>query len=155
MVAEVYAGIGAFKAMLDMAKGLKDINDATVRNAAVIELQEKILSAREAQSAALERIGELEKKVASFETWEAKKGEYELKDLGWNAFAYMRKSDARGTEPPHWVCAHCYNSGRTEIIQHTMNPKTGERRGFFCPNCHSEIRPSHNAMEGGKIKWLD
>jgi hypothetical protein len=26
MVAEVYAGIGAFKAMFDMAKGLKDIH---------------------------------------------------------------------------------------------------------------------------------
>jgi Mg2+ and Co2+ transporter CorA len=68
MVAEVFAGLSAFKTMFDMAKGLKDINDAAIRNGAVIELQEKILAARESQSAALERIGELEKKVASFET---------------------------------------------------------------------------------------
>lgn len=68
MVSEVFAGLGAFKTMLDMAKALKDINDATIRNGAIIELQEKILTAREAQSALLERIGELEEKVAGFET---------------------------------------------------------------------------------------
>jgi hypothetical protein len=39
MVAEVYAGIGAFKAMFDMAKGLKDIHDTTIRNGAIIDLQ--------------------------------------------------------------------------------------------------------------------
>lgn len=41
VVAETIAGLGAFKSMYDMAKALKDINDATVRNGAVIELQEK------------------------------------------------------------------------------------------------------------------
>ena len=46
MVAEVMTGLGAFKAALDVAKGLKDISDATVRNSAVIELQELILSAQ-------------------------------------------------------------------------------------------------------------
>jgi hypothetical protein len=40
MVAEVFAGLGAFKTAFDIAKGLKDIDDATRRNAAVIELQE-------------------------------------------------------------------------------------------------------------------
>jgi hypothetical protein len=155
MVAEVYAGLSAFKAMFDIAKGLKDINDATVRNGAVIELQEKILAARESQSAALERIGELEKKVASFETWEAEKKRYELKDLGWNAFAYMLKPNTRSTEPPHWICTHCYGDRRVEIIQQMFNPKTGHGRGYFCPHCHNEIHPSHNAFDASKIKWLD
>ena len=50
MVAEVFAGIGAFKAMFDMAKGLKDLNDVAVRNAAVIELQGRILEAMEQQA---------------------------------------------------------------------------------------------------------
>ena len=45
MVGEVFAGIGALKTAFDIAKGLKDIDDATRRNAAVIELQEKILTA--------------------------------------------------------------------------------------------------------------
>jgi len=40
MAGEVIASLSIFKTLLDMAKGLKDINDAAVRNAAVIELQE-------------------------------------------------------------------------------------------------------------------
>jgi hypothetical protein len=55
MVAEVYASISAFKAMFDMARGLKDINDAAIRNTAVIELQERILSAQAEQSSLIER----------------------------------------------------------------------------------------------------
>jgi len=51
MVGEVFAGLSAFKAMYDAAKALKDINDAAIRNSAVIELQEKILSAQAAQAA--------------------------------------------------------------------------------------------------------
>jgi hypothetical protein len=35
---------------------LKDINDAVIRNGAVIELQEKILAARQKQTALLERL---------------------------------------------------------------------------------------------------
>jgi hypothetical protein len=155
MVGEVYAGIGAFKAMLDTAKALKDINDATVRNSAIIELQEKILAAREAQSAALERISELEKQVAAFEAWEAEKQRYELKSLGYDSFAYMLKPEIRGSEPPHWICAHCFRNRRTaEIIQQTFLKK-GEGMGYFCLSCHGRLLPSSEAFDRGAIKWLD
>ena len=49
MVAEIFGGISAIKSALDIAKGLKDIDNAARRNAAVIELQEKILAAQHAQ----------------------------------------------------------------------------------------------------------
>ena len=73
MVAEVFAGLGALKTAFDIAKGLKDIDDAARRNAAVIELQERILSAQQSQSALVERVHDLEKEVAGFEQWEAEK----------------------------------------------------------------------------------
>jgi hypothetical protein len=78
MVAEVLAGLGAFKTMFDMAKALKDINDAAIRNGAVIELQEQILGAQVAQAALLERVGHLEAEITRFETWETEKQRYTL-----------------------------------------------------------------------------
>ena len=54
MVAEVFVGLGSIKAAFDIAKGLKDIDDATRRNTAIIELQEKILSAQAEQSELIE-----------------------------------------------------------------------------------------------------
>lgn len=91
MVAEVYAGLSAFKAMFDLAKGLKDINDATIRNAAFIELQEKILGAQEAQTSLIQRIGELEKEVADSKSWEAQKQRYQLKRYDPGVFFYVLK----------------------------------------------------------------
>ena len=132
MVAEVYASIGAFKAMFDMARGLKDINDAAIRNSAVIELQEKILSAQAEQSDLIERIHVLEKQVEDFERWEDDRNRYELKDLGWFGLAYMLKPEFRATEPPHFVCTSCFGEHRISIIQHTTLKK-GEGMGFFAP----------------------
>src|SRR2546430_498478 len=111
MVGEAIAGLGAIKTAFDIAKGLKDIDNATSRNAAVIELQEKLLTAQAAQSALVERIGQLEKEMARFETWEAEKKRYKLTDYGGGTFAYAMKTDEARGEPPHRICANCYESG--------------------------------------------
>jgi rubrerythrin len=149
MVGEALAGLSAIKTAFDIAKGLKDIDNATSRNAAVIELQEKILAAREAQSALLDRVGTLEKEVARFETWEREKQRYELKSLGWGAFARMLKKTERGTEPPHWICTNCYEHGHIATLQHG-HLKKGEGLTWFCPACKNTIYPSYST-----IKWID
>jgi hypothetical protein len=155
MVAEIYAGLGAFRAMFDMAKGLKNANDAALRNAAVIELQEQILTAQAEQAALIERIGALEKEVAGFEKWDAESQKYELKDLGWNAFAYMLKPDARDGKPPHWVCVPCYGNRKISIVQ-AMPATDHGGRGNGCPICRAHVMPSQHAWgDAGRPKWLD
>ena len=64
MAFDVMAGLGFLKSALDTGKGLKNINDAAVRNAAVVELHEKIVSAYEQHTALTQRIRELEEEVA-------------------------------------------------------------------------------------------
>ena len=81
MVAEVYAGLAAFKSAFDLAKGLKDINDAAIRNAAIIELQGKILAAQHDQSKLVQHLRELEQEIASLKDWEAEKKRYALREL--------------------------------------------------------------------------
>jgi enamine deaminase RidA (YjgF/YER057c/UK114 family) len=106
MVAEVFAGLSAIKTAFDLAKGLKDIDDAA--NAAVIELQEKILIALATQSELVETIGELKKRVVELEAWDADKKRYELKDIWHGSLAYVIKESMRGSESPHNICANCY-----------------------------------------------
>ncbi len=154
MVGEVFAGLGAIKTAFDMAKGLENIHDAAIRDRAVIELQKEILAAQAAQFALVQRINELEKEVASFETWEADKQKYELKTLGFGAFAYMLRPEARGSEPPHWVCANCFTERKIKVIQYS-GPRGGGPSGHRCPTCHSAVSPYSEAFENGKIKWLD
>ena len=135
------AGLGIFKSLLDSVKGLKDINDAAVRNAAVIELQEKILTAREQQSAALERISELEKEVARFEAWEAEKERYELKSLPPGILVRSVKEAMRNGEPPHYICADCYEMGKKSFLQ-SRGVNNG-RETFHCNACDTDIRAGH------------
>ena len=141
MVGEVFAGLGALKTAFDIAKGLKDIDDATRRNAAVIELQEKILAAREAQSTLLDRVSELEEKVASFERWDAEKERYELKQTvsGGPAFAYALKPNAQPPEPFHCICATCYQRRIKSILQFSRSFFPSSEMGVSCPVCNTEV----------------
>jgi hypothetical protein len=142
MVGEVFAGLGALKTAFDIAKGLKDIDDATRRNAAVIELQEKILAAREAQSTLLDRVGELEEEVAGFEKWDTEKERYELKQLVSTVptFAYVLKPDTQPTEPFHCICAACYQKRIKSILQFDRFAIYGsEQRVLKCPVCNTEV----------------
>jgi hypothetical protein len=136
MIGEAMIGASALKTAFDMAKALKDISDATIRNAAVIELQEKILSAQEAQFALVKRVDELEKQVAAFETKSGQMQRYQLKDFGAGTFAYeLKESEARG-EPIHRACAACYQQGHISVLQ--FNHRSYGQDWFNCLKCKSE-----------------
>ena len=139
MVAELVTGLGLFKAMFDAAKGLKDINDAAVRNTAVIELQEKILAAQAQQMALVESVGELEKEVARFKTWDAEKERYELTQVGdHSTLVYTLKEGVKSSEHPHQLCANCFTDGKKSILQEEVLA-VGRARVLVCHRCGSEI----------------
>ena len=117
MVGEVFAGIGALKTAFDIAKGLKDIDDATRRNAAVIELQEKILTAQSEQASLIDTVGQLKSRVAELEAWNADKQRYVLSDFGSGLLAYSLKDSMSNGEPPHHLCAQCYSDNVKSILQ--------------------------------------
>ncbi|MET3967222.1 hypothetical protein ACT4MK_17785 [Bradyrhizobium barranii] len=134
VIAETLSGLSALKTALDMTRALKDIHDATVRNSAVMDLQEKILSAREAQTALLERISELEKQIAAFEQWDDEKENYQLTTIHRDTLAYVRKPDIGGTIPPHYICANCYEDRKKRILQRA------DAAHVICPDCKIRLQ---------------
>jgi hypothetical protein len=116
-----------------MAKALKNIDNAVALNAAVIELQEKILAGREAQTALLERVDDLEKQVAGFEQWDAEKEKYQLASIAADTFAYVRKTDASPPQPTHYVCANCYEQREKRILQRS------DAAHVTCPGCKTRM----------------
>jgi hypothetical protein len=119
MTGEVFAGLSALKTAFDIAKGLKDIDDAARRNAAVIELQNKILSAQQEQFAMAERVRGLENQLAAFEDWNSEKKRYEMADFGGGTLAYKLKPNMANGEPPHRLCSACYQNRKKGILQPT------------------------------------
>jgi hypothetical protein len=138
VAAEIITGLGAIKTAFDLAKGLKDISDATVRNSAVIELQERILTAQATQAALVERVGELEKKITGFETWEFQKKRYQLKDFGGGTFAYeLKPAEAQG-EPIHRICPACFERGSRSILQYDFRTAAQQDR-YVCSSCKTQF----------------
>jgi uncharacterized protein YdbL (DUF1318 family) len=137
VVTETIAGLSAIKTAFDMTKAIKDINDAAIRNAAVIELQEKILSAREAQTALLQRVDDLEAELATFKTWASEKLRYQLKDFGGGTFAYELKASEANGEPMHRVCPSCYEKQKKSILQ-SRGRDAWQRDMYKCHGCESE-----------------
>ena len=149
-VGEVFAGLSAFKAMLDTAKALKDMNDAAVRGAASIELTEKILAAQASQMTLSEEVRELKEEIVRFETWQTEKEKYELQSLGGHAFVRMLKPEARDSEPPHWICTNCFSNKKISPLQFRGIVKDRVGHHWECPACKTLILP--NVMEP---EWID
>jgi hypothetical protein len=149
MVAEVFAGIGAIKTAFDIARGLKDINDATIRNAAVIELQEKLLTAQSTQSALLDRIGDLEKEVVDLKAWDGEKQRYKLTEVSADVLAYTMRPGMENGEPFHMLCANCYEHGRKSILQATQELRA-RRRVHKCHSCKADYEMAYVPREPPK-----
>ena len=146
MVAEVFAGVSALKAAFDLTKGLKDIDDATRRNAAVIELQEKILAARAAQSELAESVSELKARVAELEAWDAEKQRYELSRIAPGVVCYMLKPAMRGAEPVHRLCANCHAKGQKSFLQqHISGPRLDRFKCNACGESFDIIKDSSSS----------
>ena len=134
---EIYAGLGAFKTMLDIAQTFRDLSDATARKAAVIELQEKIISAQSAQAMLIQRVSELEAEMARMEKWETEKQRYQLKSLPPGVFVYALKPEKADGEPHHYICQNCYESGKKSHLHGSGNDYGAET--FECRRCGSSF----------------
>lgn len=144
MAGEIFAGIGALKTAFDIAKGLKEIDDATKRNSAVIDLQSTILTAQQAQGELLNENEALKRENAALKAWEAEKQRYELLDLYQGLFAYVPKIGEERGEPPHAICATCYQRGTKSILQTNGGPNI-HARTWDCVSCGAKI----------KNQWID
>lgn len=152
------AAISGLKTAAEIAGGFVKLRDEAMIQAKVIELQSVILTAQGnaltaqgEQFSLLDAKRELEAKIAELEAWEREKKRYELKDVGNGCFAYVLKLDAAGTEPPHSICANCYQQGRKSIL-HRFHISIGHAVALQCHACGSEmIVEGHDLRERAKL----
>ncbi len=116
-ISAIAGGLASLKAAKDIAESLLNLRDNAKFQAAVVELQGKILSAQSDQFASMERVRELETQLTKLEAWATEKKRYQLTDFGGGTFAYLLKPEAANGEPIHWLCANCYQKGRKSILQ--------------------------------------
>lgn len=144
---EIAAGMSSLKTALDIAKALWTISDATERNSKIIDLQRAIgeaqmsaIQAREAHAAQIDQIRDLKEEIVRLEAWESEKERYELKVAEIGSTVYALKPSMSNGEPPHWLCANCYQQGKKRILQGRGHASGGSR--WTCPDCKSELAMS-------------
>lgn len=116
---------GSLKTAGEIAKAMLDVRDAQAIQAKVIELngiiltaQGSALAAQTSQAAMLKQISDLEHRLVELEHWAAEKERYALKDYGCQTFARELKAGMEYGEPPHRICARCYDDGKKSLLQH-------------------------------------
>ena len=134
---DIPMALGSLKIAFDIAKGMKDLNDASVRSIESIKLMEQIIAAQMAQASLIQQVRDLETEVSQFKNWEAEKERYILTDYGGGTFAYALKPEKAEGEPPHKLCANCFQQGKKSILQYTG--KYGGQEGFDCHLCIKQI----------------
>lgn len=137
LVSEAFAGLAAFKTLMDTASGLKNIHDATVRDQAVFTLQREILAAQAAQMSLVEKVAQLEKTIATYDKWEKEKKRYQLTELAPGTAVYLVKDRSRGTDPVHAICTNCYENHQKSIL-HIMKDYLGVAH-INCPRCKLKV----------------
>lgn len=145
VVAETIAGLSGLRTAFDIAKTLKDLDDRARRNEAVIDLQQKILTAQEAQATLIKEASDLEQEVVRLKAWDADKQRYELKDLRKGFFAYIPKEGMENGEPPHAICTNCYQKGSKSILQCSGHTNVHER-SWDCPSCKTKVKNQWSDM---------
>lgn len=140
---------GGLKAAGDLAKAFLQLKSDAERQAKVIELQSIILAAQSnaiaAQSdqfAMLEEVRALKEEIAQVKAWETEKQRYQMVSPFSGATVYALKEAMSNGEPPHYICANCYQNGKRSILQcKTPTYKDGDGTAkLVCRNlsCKSE-----------------
>lgn len=144
-VATISGAVSSLQTAAQIAKSLIGLRDTAMIQGKVIELQSAILAAQSSaltaqseQSTLIERIRELEKKIADLEAWETEKERYALREISPGAIAYLVKASAQGSEPVHAICTNCYQHGRKSILQWFVGG-FGTDATFDCPSCKVRV----------------
>jgi hypothetical protein len=147
--------LGALKAMKDIAEATIGLRDTAAFRERQIEFQGKIIDAQNALAALqeerttlIETIRQHEEEIARMKAWDAEKQRYELKAIAaGGSLVYSLKEEAKGTEPPHWICAACYQNDQKFILQRG-DYSTGGEWAYVCPNYHNAVRARWEAFPG-------
>jgi hypothetical protein len=151
VVGEIAAGVTSLKATFELAQAMIGVRDAAAFQAKRAEMiglindaLSKSIASQEAHLELLDEKRALEAEVARLTAWNAEKKNYELKTIGRGTVAFMLKPDARGTEPPHWVCPTCFEQSKKAFLQPT-GVQVGRAFLFRCQNCRQEVAANFQA----------
>ena len=152
-IASITATVTGLKTAGDIVNGLLSAKTSTAINAAVAELnshlisvQRKAMSANAAQLEMVEEIRALKKEITAMKAWGTEKKRYKLHPIGESgSVAYAVKKEHSNGEPPHYICANCYQNNRKSFL----DPRESSQNDivFVCDRCGSKFHTGNSYIE--------
>lgn len=142
---EIGTAIASARALIDIAKaGLEARDDAKVQ-AALIDLNAKLLDASTAALDSLSKasklhveLSQLKEAHASLQRRLDEKDSYRLSSVAFGKHAYELKPElAQQGNQHHYVCQGCFDAGKKFVLQFDSSEHFGS--SFFCPGCKYKI----------------
>ena len=132
------------KVAYDIAKGINALKTSVERDEAVAKILEVLLSVQhdalsmqKEQSLLLTEKDNLIKKISEFEKWSEIESQYELKELTAGVPVYSYKTTDKETQPPHLLCANCFN--KKQKGHYIKSEIEFDGTHYKCLNCDKEI----------------
>jgi hypothetical protein len=155
-VAEITAAVTSIRAAYDLTKAMIAAHDndllakqARELNALMLDVLDKSIAARQSYAEQMDEVQALKAEVAALKDWAREKEKYELKSVGSGAMVYMLKPEARGSEPPYWLCSNCFAQGKKSFPQSTHQMHL-RRLIYNCSSCKGTFSANKDPN-----KWLD
>lgn len=124
---QIAGAVSSLKVAGDIAKGLMSLHTMAEVQSKAIELNEKIIAAQHqiyeanaAQTTLIERVRELEGQIAAMKNWDAEKQRYKLATPYSGVTVYALQKSMSDGEPPHYVCANCFQNRKRAILANTV-----------------------------------
>ncbi|MBN8941937.1 MAG: hypothetical protein J0H01_20685 [Rhizobiales bacterium] len=125
----------------DMAAALAAADEPLARQDQVRGLQfmmlqahSRVLLAQYEQRDLVKAIDRLEADAVRAAGWRQDASRYVLRDFGGGTYAYALRPGEERDEPPHLLCARCFQAGGKSILQFVLPGRDG-RRIFECHAC--------------------
>jgi len=144
MYAEINAAVQSAKALFEVVKANKELTEYNELNAAVGDLNAKLVSvttvtlaSQEKQAALSDKVRELENELMELKNWDREAKRYQLTELCAGVFCFVVKPGMENGEPPHKICAACFNKRQKGYLHRTNFNGNGTH--YKCGACGSEI----------------
>jgi len=138
--------ISSIGTALNIAKGMYHLKASSDIQIKVIELNEAIITAQSSAMNALSeqfamtvRVRDLEKEIADVKAWGDTKQRYQLIAPWDGCYVYALKELCKKTDPPHWICEHCYQDRRQSVLQRIQIWDRHQKTVLKCPHCSLEL----------------
>lgn len=123
--------------LVNLATGLITASDTAKRNAQLIEFQSALIgfqsliaSVQQENATLASQKRDAEDELKQMKDWEGEKKRYQMVEPYSGVTAFAVKKNMNNGEPPHYLCANCFQSGKKSFLT-----KSGNKDGWIAIVC--------------------